>query len=392
MRKARAPLTLSKHKTWLRTTSDRGSEIPESSYGTETDAARAAQSGRVRTSPTGSAGCRFTCGRFQLQFRSTGTGASCRVHLKLRHGVTVIRNPPPASRQGGCGLNLRLSLGHHDRSWVPWPPGRGKPVPPGRGTGTVAEARAGRLGAGPGNLKLRALAAGAGPARKGPLAGSPSLPVGAPPATLRVRLGALRALCSQRHRACNLTHNGPVFATSNWRIQAPACLEHPGKTTRTADHTACNTPQQPRGRRHVLNRSLSCAVRPVVRIAYGKSCRTASTQSTHVSTTRGTSEGLVVQRCAWPTGSPAALRRSAAHPPTRRRCAGRCTRGDCATKSAAAVPSGVLAAYGPVTACPQRRGHCGSAVHSAPERDNKQNHNPHRRARWHRAASGCNGP
>ncbi len=171
----------------------------------------------------------------------------------------MIRNPPPAPRQGGCGLSL--SLGHHDRSWVPWPHGRGQPMPPGRGTGTVAlvAVRAGR--AGPGNLKLRALAAGAGPARKGPLAGSPSLPVGAPPATLRVRPGALRALCSQRHRACNLTHNGPVFATSNWRIQAPACLKHPGNNTRTADHTACTTQQQPRGRRHVLNRSLSCAVR-----------------------------------------------------------------------------------------------------------------------------------
>ena len=172
----------------------------------------------------------------------------------------MIRDPPPAPRQGGCGLSL--SLGHHDRSWVPWPPGRGTPVPPGRGTGTVAAARAGR--AGPGNLKLKALAAGGGPASKGRLvglAGSPSLPVGAPPATLRVRPArGSCALCSQRHRACNLAQNGPVFA-SNWRIQAPACLEHPGNNTRTADHTACNTPQQPRGRRHVLNRPLSFAVR-----------------------------------------------------------------------------------------------------------------------------------
>ena len=58
------------------TTSSRCSEIPESSYGSETDAARAAPFRRVRTRPTGSAGCGCTRGRFQLQGRSTGTGAS----------------------------------------------------------------------------------------------------------------------------------------------------------------------------------------------------------------------------------------------------------------------------------------------------------------------------
>jgi hypothetical protein len=50
--------------------------------------------------------------------------------------------------------------------------------------------------------------------------------------------------------------------------------------------------------------------------------------------------------------------------------------------------------YSRRTACPQRRGHCGSAVRSEPEwrRGNKRNHNPHSRTRWHRATSGCNGP
>ena len=127
-----------------------------------------------------------------------------------------------------------------------------------------------------------------------------------------------------------------MFA-SNWRIQTPACQKHPGYNTRTADHTACNTPQQPRGRRHVLNRSLSCAVR---------------------------------RWCAWPTGSPAALQPpcgATTHvPPMRGQVYSQYSIAPLNPQPPCRVE------YSQRTACPQRRGRCGSAVQSAPEwRGNK---------------------
>ena len=169
-------------------------------------------------------------------------------------------------------------------------------------------------------------------------------------------------------------HNGPggPVSTSNRRIRAPACLKHPGNNTRTADHTACSTPPQPRG--HAA-RAISVAIvriPPVVRMADGQSCRTVSTQSTPVST-QSTGEGPVW--CAWPTGSPAALQPpcgATTHvPPMRGQVYSQYSIAPLNPQPPCRVE------YSQRTACPQRRGRCGSAVQSAPEwRSNKQKHKP----------------
>jgi hypothetical protein len=89
---------------WLRNkASNRGSEISESNYGSETDAARAAQFRRVRTRSTGSAGCGCT--------RPIPNAGPVNRHLAAggsisNYGTAVVRNLPPSPQQGGCGLSL----------------------------------------------------------------------------------------------------------------------------------------------------------------------------------------------------------------------------------------------------------------------------------------------
>jgi hypothetical protein len=149
-------------------------------------------------------------------------------------------------------------------------------------------------------------------------------------------------------------------STSFRRIRAPACLKHPGNNTRTADHAACSTPPQPRGHAAraisvaiVRSPARWCALRRAIlpRWEYSKyPCEYSEYQR---------EPGLVRMT----NGQSCRAAAQCGAPPTCRRCAGKCTRSDCATKSAAAVPRGALAAYRVPTAarpprqcCPQRTG------------------------------------
>ncbi len=141
------------------------------------------------------------------------------------------------------------------------------------------------------------------------------------------------------------------------RAESVAIMRSP-PAVRTADGKSCRTVSTQST--HLSTRGTSEG--PSVRIADGQSCRTVSTQSTHVST-RGTSEGPVVRIADGRSCHTAAQCGAPTHCGTRHRCMGRCTRNDCAAKSAAAVPRGVLAAYHVPTAarplrqcCPQRTG------------------------------------
>jgi hypothetical protein len=110
------------------------------------------------------------------------------------------------------------------------PPGAfGLPAEPDSGVCRRATAPAGRAG-----LILGALPVG--PCREGPGLREPAR-VGTSSDTpgQASRPRALRALCLQRHRACNLTHNGPggpVF-TSSWRIPR---ISPPRSTLRADAH------------------------------------------------------------------------------------------------------------------------------------------------------------
>ncbi len=191
-------------------------------------------------------------------------------------------------------------------SWVTvlWPPGRYLPAEvsqrlrgsPGRGSNSGRPSRARQLEVeGPGSSG-RPCKEGPGlpePASGGASSDTPSQAGGGPSSACQCTL---------------LTHNGPggPVSTSNRRIRAPACLKHPGNNTRTADHAACSTPQQPRGHAARANsvaivrsparwRARRRAVLPrweyskypceyseyqrgpgVVRMADGQSCRTAA--------------------------------------------------------------------------------------------------------------------
>ncbi len=115
------------------------------------------------------------------------------------------------------------------------------------------------------------------------------------------------------------------------RAESSAFVRSP-PVVRTADGQSCRTASTQST--HVSTRGTSEG--PGVRMTDGQSCRTVSTQSTHVST-RGTSEGPVVRIADGQACHTAAQCGAPTHAPPMR---GACVLAglDCAAKSAAAVP------------------------------------------------------
>ncbi len=193
-------------------------------------------------------------------------------------------------------------------------------------------------------MKLKALAAGAGPAREGPLAGSPSLPAGAPPATLRLGVrpagGCACTLlaaspCLQPHAQTGLCLLLVIGGSKPaWSILAAT---HAQPTTRRATQSAGGAHDRRAVLPHCEYSEYPCEYSGYQRGPGGAHDRRA-----------------VLSHCG-------AVRRT--HPRAADARAGVLAGLDCAAKSAAAVPRGVLAAYRVPTAarplrqcCPQRTG------------------------------------
>jgi hypothetical protein len=240
-------------------------------------------------------------------------------------------------------------------------------------------------------LKLKVLAAGASPERKGPLLVSTPGYQGGPGGAYARR--EVLPHCEYSEYPCEYSgyRRGPggahgirescrTVSTQSAHVSTRRTSE--GPAVRMADGKSCRTVSTQST--HVSTRGTGEG--PAVRMAYGKSCRTVSTQSTPVSTRR-TSEGPAVRIADGQSCRTAAQCGGPTHaPPMQGLVYSQYSIAPLNPKPPCRVE------YSQRTTCPQRRGHCGSAVHSAPERGNKQNHYPHRRARWHRATSGCNGP
>jgi hypothetical protein len=165
----------------------------------ETDAARAVQFRRVRTRPTGSAGCGCTRGLFQMQGRSTGSGSSWRVRVvRLRYGSGP-KSTAIAALLIAAARRLQAEPSHQGHSWV-----LASVVPPGRGN---------RPG-------WQSLARPSLPARPWPEPGH-AWRLSAPCRALGPARGGL-ALCWRRRAP----RPGPEF-TGDGRVRAPAGLKEP---------------------------------------------------------------------------------------------------------------------------------------------------------------------
>ncbi len=218
--------------------SNRGSEIPESNYGSETDAARAAPFRRVRTRPTGSASC--GCTRpIPVAGPVTGTGASWRVYLKLWPGSD------PKSTGIAAARWLRPEPGQHGRSAQAGRAG------PGHGTGWPGPVR--RLP----SLRLQGMAqAGRGgpatllaassttaracvywqwedPSTSCPVV--PCLPVTA------MAVGSLRATVADRPGSEHRRSARPRSSAA--RARASCTSDARSSNGRAAHHAACSTPR-----------------------------------------------------------------------------------------------------------------------------------------------------